>query len=232
MTRCELIKYQILASMVLLILVPSNALALAGIGEHDTTFHFNQYTQVSWQHPGQFCIRDGDRSDLRCLEFVREGSEDFKDLESSLEEINVPTDESSPFIIARRSSDSKWLVYDLENEHHLIRGVSYNEALNLWQSLNLFEPNFVDTINPEKFLRETAESKKRRLVFKLALWSGFGWFPMLILAVILGALTTSVNRKYKKEGSKEYLIISRLLKFLTGMAALFVLAAFSFLLSL
>ncbi len=232
MTPSNLIKYQILASIVLLIFIPSNALALAGIGEHDTTFHYNKYTQVRLEHPGQFCIRDGDRSDLHCLKFVRESYEDFKGLESSLEEINVPIDESSPFIIARRSSDSKWLIYDLEIEQHLIRGVSYNEALTLWLSMNLFEPNFVDTINPEKFLHETAASKKRRFELKLVLLSGFGWLPMLILAVILGVLTTKVNRQYKKEGSKEYLIISRLLKFLTGMAALFVLAAFGFLLCL
>ena len=216
--------------MIFLILIPSIALALAGIGERDTTFHYNKYSKVSWQHPGQFCIRDNDTSDLRCLELIRDSYEDFKGLESSLEEINVPLDEASPYIIARRSSDSKWLVYDLEKEHYLIKGVSYNEALAVWQSLELLEPDFVDSINPEKFLHETVTSKKRRLKFEFMLWAGFGWLPALILAVFLGSLATGAHRKYKKEGSKGHLILSRLLMIPTGLTALFVLAALGFLL--
>ena len=224
MARSRFIKYQHLILMVFLALVPSTAMALAGIGEHDSTFHYNKYTKVKWQHPGQFCSRDGETSDLHCFEFARESYEDFEGLERSLEEINVPFDESSPYIIARRSDDSKWLVYDLEKEQPLITGVAYKEALAVWQSLGLLEPDFIDTINPHKFLRETAASKKRRLRVKFALWA----FPTLILAVFFGALATEANREYKKEGLKKYLILSRLLMFLTGLAALIALAGIGF----
>jgi hypothetical protein len=230
MTRTGLIKYKyaFFASVVFLSLIPSKVMALAGIGEHDTTFHYNSYAKVSWQHPGEFCIRDVETSDRKCLMLIGKSDEDFSGLESSLEEINVPLNESTPYIIARRSSGSKWLVYDLEKEHHLINGVTYNEALAVWQSLGLPEPAFIDSIDPAKFLRETAASQKRRLTIRLFPFAIVGFVPGMILFVFLGCMANTRYRKYKKEGTKKSLFHARLLMILTGLTGLWVMASIGF----
>ena len=199
-------------------------MALAGIGEHHSTFHYNTYTKVIWQHPGEFCERDDETSDRYCLEFKRESHEDFKDLESSLEEINVPSDPYSPYIIAKRSGDSKWLVYDLEKEKHLVTGVAYHEAVSVWQSLGLSEPSFIDSINPEKFLTETVTSIKRRLKLKFTFWV----FPAFVLSIFFGILAADSNREHKKAGLKRYLIIARIFMSLAGLSVLLMIAFIGF----
>lgn len=228
MIRSGLIKYPFFALVVFLTLIPSKAMALAGIGEHDSTFHYNYYTMVSWQHPGEFCIRDVETSDRRCLMLIRESDEDFNRLESSLEELNVPLNESSPYIIARRSIDSRWLVYDLEKEQYLVNAAVYSEALAVWQSLGLPEPDFIDSIDPAKFLRETAASKKRRLTIQLLPFAILGFIPGMIFLVSLGCLADARYRKYKKEGAKKSLVQARLLTILAGLTALWVMASIGF----
>ena len=222
--RMCLVRYQFCFLTVLFTLVPSTAMALAGLGEHDSTFHYNTYTKVIWQHPGEFCDKDSETSDRYCLEFKRENREGFKDLESSLEEINAPSDPFTPYIIAKRSGDGKWLVYDLEKEKHLITGVAYLEALFVWQSLGLSEPSFIDSINPEKFLTETATSLKRRLKLKFTFWV----FPAFVLSILFGILAADSNREHKKAGLKRYLILYRLFTSLAGLSVLFVMAVIGF----
>ena len=149
-------------------------------------------------------------------------------MESSLEEINVPVDESTPYVIARRSLDSKWLVYDLEKEQHLINEVAYSEALAVWQSLGLSEPDFVDTISPEKLLRETAASRKRAFTIKLIPIAILGFGPGIILFVFLGCRTDTQYRKYKKERQKKRLVSARLHMIATGLTALWVIGSIGF----
>jgi hypothetical protein len=93
----------------------------------------------------------------------------------------------------------------------------------------LSEPVFVDAINPEKFLRETAASRKRALTIKLLPIAILGFGPGIILFVFLGCRTDAQYRKYKKEGQKkQHLVFARLHMIATGLTALWVIASIGF----
>lgn len=199
-----------------LILFPSVAMPLAGFAEHYSTFHYSDYAKVLWAHPGDVCTRDRG-SDQFCFSFSKEGNGSFKELENSLEEINVPVDRSSPYVIARRSIDSKWLVYDLEKEQYLVNKVKRNEALTVWKSLGLTEPGFVDPRAPTDHLEETAESIETRRDIQLTMWVYMSLWPSLVFGALFGIPTLLSYRRYKKTRSKKYLIFSGILMAPTGL---------------
>jgi len=144
MANSKIIIFTICLSIWLITFIPSTAFPLAGIGEVDSTFHFNQYANLIWAHPGDIC--DGD--DFYCLRLEKVGHGIFEGLEYSLEEINIPENKSIPIILARRSMDDKWLVYDLANEAYLIEAAAFNDAFAEWTSRGFNALSFIDANNP------------------------------------------------------------------------------------
>lgn len=203
-------------SVLFLTLFPSVAMSLAGFAEHYSTFHYSDYAKVLWAHPGDVCTRDRG-SDQFCFSLRREGNGSFKELENSLEEINVPVDTSSPYVIARRSIDSKWLVYDLEAEQYLANKINRDEALAVWKSLGLTEPRFVDPRAPTDHLEETVESIETRRDIQLTMWVYMSLWPSLVLGALFGIPTLLSYRRYKKTRAKKYLIFSGVLMAPTGL---------------
>lgn len=203
-------------SVYFLILFPSTAFSLAGIAERTSTFHFNGYANVRWHHPCDIC--DGD--DSYCLSLKKVARGIFEGLEYSLEEINIPETISSPHIIARRSMDDTWLVYDLENEEYLIEATGFNEAHDVWKSLGYGELSFIDSKNPEEYLAETSESIMARWRLGLILWSAFLFIPCLLLSLLFGSLCFSFHKKYREGGLRKHLILSRVLLVPTGIGIL------------
>jgi hypothetical protein len=201
-------------SIGLIAFIPSTAFPLAGIGEVDSTFHFNQYANLNWVHPGDIC--DGDDSYCLRLEKVQHGI--FEGLEYSLEEINIPKNKSIPIILARRSMDNTWLVYDLANEAYLIEATAFKDAYAEWKSRGFNALSFIDTKNPDKFLSETNESIKRKWRLK----AFFYFTPCLILSIVFGSLAISFHNKYSKSDLKENLALSIVFIVLFGITIIFV----------
>jgi hypothetical protein len=217
MENRKLVISTIAISICLLILSPSRAFSLAGIAERHSTFYLNKYANVRWEHPGDIC----DGNDYYCLSLEKVEHGVFEGLEYSLEEINIPATKSSPYIIARRSMDDTWLVYDLEKERYVIEATGFNEAHDVWKSLGFAMPSFIDSKSPEEYLAETIESILARWRFGFVLWSAFLFVPCLLLSALLMGLTFSLYKKYRENGLRKHLILSRVLMVSTGIAILF-----------
>jgi hypothetical protein len=186
-------------------LMPSQALALAGIAEHSYTYHFNRFTQLEWVSPGDIC--EGD--DKFCLDLRREGHRGFKGIDGSLEAINVPSDQSSPYIIARKSIDDTWFVYHLGKEKFLIEGATLDEALSVWTSLGLVAAEFIESRNPDEHLEETADSIKTRWSWQIVFMAMGLLVPSLLLMLVFGGLTRAFSRGHRNSGSRLQLVLAR-----------------------
>jgi len=192
-----------LAALLLGALVPLRAVALAGFAEHSRTLHFNRFAELRWQSPGDAC----EGEDPFCLELVRPGGYEHAGVDESLEAINVPEDPASPYVLAQRSSDGSWLVYDLGAQRFVAERAGRTEALAAWRRLGLAEPELIDARSPERHLRETGASALQRwrertlltLVFEL---------PALLLAVLLfGGIALGLGRDYRRSGSRPRLAL-------------------------
>jgi len=189
--------------------LPSAVFPLAGIGEVDSTFHFNRYAKLKWAHPGDTC----EGGDNYCLKLEKANRGTFKGLDCSLEEINLPENTSIPIILARRSTDNTWLVYDLANEAFIIEAATFDDATAEWNSRALPVLSLIDTSNPDQFLSETYASIKRK-------WSlrAFYFFPpCLLLSVVFGGLAVVFHKKYSQSGLKEKLGFSIVFTILFGV---------------
>ena len=208
----------IFISIWLIVFIPSTAFPLAGIGETGSIFHFNQYANLNWAHPGDIC--DGDDSYCLRLEKVEHGI--FEGFEYSLEEINIPENKSIPVIMARRSIDGTWLIYDLENEAYLIEAAAVDDAFAEWTSRGFNSLSFIDAKNPaktpDKFLNETNKSIKLKWRLK-----AFSYLPIcLVLSIVFGSLAISFHNKYSKSELKENLVLSAVFTILFGITIIFV----------
>jgi hypothetical protein len=195
-------------------LVPSRALALAGLAEHYYTYHFNRFAQLVWVSPGDLC----EGSDKYCLDLSREDQRDFEGISGSLEAINVPSDSSSPYIVARKSIDDTWFVYHLGEEKFLIEGATRDEALSVWAELGLVDPTFIDSRNVDEYLEETADSFNTRWTWQIALMAMSLVFPCLLLVLVFGGLTQAFRRGHRKSGSRLKLILARVFMVPAGLA--------------
>ncbi len=148
MANSKIISPIIFMSIWLIVFIPSTAFPLAGIGEIGSIFHFNQYANLNWAHPGDIC--DGDDSYCLRLEKVEHGI--FEGLEYSLEEINIPENKSIPVIMARRSIDGTWLIYDLENEAYLIEAAEVDDAFAEWTSRGFNSLSLMPRILPRPLI--------------------------------------------------------------------------------
>lgn len=179
-------------------LIPLPALALAGFAEHSSTYQFNRFAELRWDSPGDGC--EGD--DKFCLELVRRSGTGFANIDGSLEAINVPVDPSSPYVVAQRSSDLSWLVYDLAAEAFLVERARRDEAFAAWRRLGLAEPRLVDAHGPERYLEETAASVEQRWRERTILKIYFELPPLLIAALLFGAIGLGLARSYRRTGSR------------------------------
>lgn len=207
----------LLAGLVLaVVLLPPRAMALAGLAEHYYTYHFNRFAQLVWVNPGDLC----ERSDKYCLDLIKENRRDFEGIGGSLEAINVPSDPSSPYIIARRSTDDTWFVYHLGEETFPVREATLEQALDLWADLGLADPQFIDSRNPDQHLEETAESVKTRWGWQIIFMAMSLVVPCLLLVLVFGALVQAFRRGHRKGGSRLQLILARVFMVPTVLAGI------------
>ena len=206
-----------LAAVVLVAaMMPFKALALAGLAEHYYTYHFNRLAQLEWANPGDLC----EGSDHHCLDLRREDHRHFKGISGTLEAINVPSDSSSPYIIARKSVDDTWFVYHLGEEKFLIQGAPLDEALPVWADLGLVVPVFIDSRNPDEHLEETADSFKARWTWQIVLMAMSLVVPCFLLMLVFGGLTQAFRRGHRKTGSRLQLVLARVFMVPTGFSGI------------
>lgn len=195
-------KNSIVTLLMIISLLPGYAFALAGMAESSSIYYYNDYTQIERGHPSDMCQGPS----KWCLGLRREDYRDFKGVDSTFEEINVPTSSASPYIILRRSSDDHWLVYDLKNEQVLTTDSNRQNAIAVWGSLGLEAPSFVNARNTDDFLTETEESVSFRRSFKLQMWLGMGVLPLGFIALIFWYLSRKSRQQHKKTGSKIFFV--------------------------
>ena len=139
-------------------LLPSLAFALAGIGERSSFFHYNDLTLIERGHPSDFCSGPTHW----CNALYREGYRNFKGIDSTFEQLNIPSDSATPYLIGQRSSDNSWLVYNLQKEQILIADMDYQKVIDVWYSLGFKQPTYVNARNTRELLTETKDSKSFR----------------------------------------------------------------------
>lgn len=203
MTRIE----NLLSAGLLLtaLVLPPRATALAGIAEHYFTYEFNEFAQLVWVNPGDLC----EGSDKHCLDLIKEDRRGFAGIDGTLETINVPSDPWSPYIIALRSSDDTWFVYDLGAETFLMQGGSLEQALGAWSDRGLADPVFINSRNPDQYLEETAESFRTRWGWQIVFMAMGLVVPCFLALLIFGAIARAFRRGYRKSGSRYKLVLGR-----------------------
>jgi hypothetical protein len=209
------ISHIFIVQLILLVtFIPSTAFALAGIAERTSIYHYNHYAELYWAHPGDTC----DGNDTYCLSLKKKGNLNFTGLECNFEEINLPKDVLNPIILARRSIDNKWIVYDLRDESYLIDSASFNDAYAVWTSTDNNEVSFIDVKNPDQFLFET----KKSIRLKWAMRAFFYFVPCVILTIIFFSLAFMSCRKFRKAKSIARLMLSITYTALCGTFLVFV----------
>lgn len=185
-------------------LLPSLVFALAGIAERTSFFHYNNFTAIERSHPSDVCTGPT----KWCLALVREGYRVFKGVDSTFEQVNIPTDSAIPYVVGQRSSDGNWIVYDLLKEQTLIEDTDYQKVIDVWYSLGLAQPNYVNARNTRELLVETEDSVKSRWSRDLLMWLFLGLFPLTIVTLIFGYLSRKSRQKYKNGKSKVFLVFT------------------------
>lgn len=185
-------------------LLPSLALALAGIGERSSFFHYNNFTSIERGHPSDFCSG----STKWCLALYKEGYRNLKGIDSTFEQLNIPSDSATPYLIGQRSSDNSWLVYDLEKEQVLIADTEYQKVIDVWNSLGLAQPTYVNARNTRQLLTKTKDSKVLRWKRDLQMYLFLGLFPFTLVALIFWYLNRKTKQQYKQTKSKVSLLFS------------------------
>jgi len=208
------------ALLVCLLLLPAWVGALAGMAESYRNYNYNDLAQVQWGNPGEFCPT---RADGRyCMHLTRPDAGTFKELDYiPIDEINLPTEPASPYVIARPSLEDLWFVYNLKTEQYVISKVSYPAALEVWIRLGLQEPGeFVQSSRPANKLQETRDSVVFRWSNSLQLWFLFG-LPVFVLLLLFAIVTRRAYKRYQAQGARRYLAFALFL-FLPTAILLFV----------
>lgn len=185
-------------------LLPSLAFALAGIGERSSFFHYNDFTLIERGHPSDFCSGPTHW----CIALYREGYRNFKGIDSTFEQLNIPSDSATPYLIGQRSSDNSWLVYDLQKEQILIADMDYQKVIDVWYSLGFTQPTYVNARNTRELLTETKDSKSFRWKRDLQMYLIFGLFPFTPVALIFWYLSRKTKQQYQKTKSDVSLVFS------------------------
>ena len=185
-------------------LLPSLVFALAGIAERTSFFHYNDFTVIERGHPSDICSG----STKWCLALWREGYRSSKGINSTFEQLNIPSDSTIPYIVGQRSSDDSWLVYDLQKEHILIADIDYQKVIDVWYSLGLAQPTFVNARNTRELLTETEDSVVSRWSVDLQMWLFFGLLPLTPVALIFWYLSRKSRQQYKKANSNVYIVFA------------------------
>lgn len=177
--------------------LPFEAFALAGLAEHDYIYHFNRHAQLVWRNPGDSC----EGVDKYCLELRREDRRELEGIGGSLEVVNLPTDPESPYVLAQRSVDGAWFVYDLGEQRFVVETVTLDEALSAWAALGLARPTLIDSRNPDRHLEETSDSRAARWGFRILLMAMGAVVPSLVLALLFGGIARLFANRHRRTGS-------------------------------
>ena len=117
-------------------------------------------------------------------------------------------DTKTPYLIGQRSSDNRWLVYDLQKEQILIADIDYQKVIDVWYSLGLAQPAYVNSRNTRELLTETKDSKVFRWKRDLQMYLIFGLFPFTPVALIFWYLSKKTKQQYKQTESNASLVLS------------------------
>jgi hypothetical protein len=190
--------------VLLVVLLPAQVYALAGIAESSSVFHYNDYTKIERGHPSDLCWGPS----KWCLGLKREDYRNFKGVDFTFQEINVPADTTIPYLIGRRSSDSHWLIYNLNEEQILIANIDYGKVIEIWSSLGLATPVYVNAHNTRELLTETGDSVNSRWSIALQMWL-FSTLTLLTpVALIFWYLSRKSKQRYKENGSKVFFVFA------------------------
>jgi hypothetical protein len=177
---------------------PAAAEATAGFAETHSDLRYNHSANLHWIHPG-----DGCDSGRYCFTVEKKDvrSSFFRDLYLSLRKINVPEDDG-PLILAQTSSDTTWLVYDLDTEQYLVRSVPYETALRTWVASGRKPPRLADAEEGARGLSQTWRSRLEGLSYLLLLFS-----PLIVFLAlpVLSALSWILLNGFRATKRKGYL---------------------------
>ncbi len=181
-------------------MLPSMALALAGIAESSSSFHYNDFAQIERGHPSDLCSGGGEWGKW-CLAFRKERFASFKSLDSTFTQVSVPSDHATPYFIGQSALDDRWVIYDLQQEVFIVRDADYPSAISSWRTLGLVEPSFVNARNTREMLIETDDSVASRWSIQLQMWFFMGVIPLTPIVLIFWYLSKKSMQQHKKSGS-------------------------------
>lgn len=180
------------------------AFALAGLGEHQRTYEYNRFANLVAVSPGDLC----EGADKYCLLLMRPDGREFRHLGGSLETVSAPSE--APYVLARRSLDDAWLVFDLGTDTILVESADEEGALAVWEDLGQSDPELLNVRNVASRLDETRDSLMLRWGFQIVLLALGAIVPSLVLLLIFGGLARALKRGYHDTGSQIRLVLARI----------------------
>ena len=191
-----------LACAMAAVLAP-RAFALAGLGEHQRTYAYNRFANLVAVSPGDAC----EGAHKYCLLLVRPDGREYRRIGGSLEAVSAPSE--APYVLARRSLDDAWLVFDLGTDTLLAESADEEGALAVWEDLGQASPELLNVHDVAGRLRETRDSLVLRWGFQIVLLAMAAVIPSLLLLLIFGGLARSLKRGHHDTGSRIRLVLAR-----------------------
>ncbi len=186
--------------LLLFLLSPTLAHALAGFAERSSTYHYNHYAKIERGHPSDLCMGEN----KWCLRLVQVSGDSFEKIDTTFNALNVPEDTSSPYLFGHRYDDSQWVIYDLKNAVPIHESQMKADAMQAWLALGQAAPLFIDARNTDQYLTETKESIQTRQATELNLWFMFTLVPLSIMSLFLVGLSYQSYKQYQSSEHKRY----------------------------
>lgn len=192
------------------------AYALAGLSESSSTFHYNDFADLSWGHPSDGCTEiETEYGSQYCfyLQPTKHGEELLQQW-GGLQKISIPTSKEEPIVLIQSRWHDHWTVYNTETAEVYLETENFEEALQKWKSFGFEKPSFANARNLSRYFEETEESKVKNAVdpflsiFSFILLSPILTFialsylsPLLVLIIIVAGIFFSPGT-FRERGLK------------------------------
>jgi len=185
--------------------LPHPVCALAGLAEHDRSYTFNRFAHLVAVSPGDIC----EGGDKYCILLVRVDGRRYEGTDGTLEAVNVPGDAGSPYVLARRSRDDAWLVFDLGTDTIIAESADMDDVLAVWEELGQSPPELMQTRTVAGHLKETRDSVVFRWGIQIVFLAMGALIPSLLLLVIFRGIARAFKRGHHDTGSRVRLVLAQ-----------------------
>lgn len=183
------------------------AFALAGFAERDAILHYNNFADISWGYPSDACSGYSPYGQY-CFYLIEKNTLS-RPFNQALQKISISENSSSPFVLMK-STEGRWIIYDLELKGILFENDDFEPALEKWTNWGFQRVTFANATNLSDYFQETEKSKAKNrmdtgelfwllvvIIFYLPwkFWLAVSFVLLLMLGVYIHELYSSSRPK-------------------------------------